>query len=91
MDIKLQHLWKVAVEEENLYKELSLLKNFYLLGFGPFFKDFLLEASALSLQPVRKHFSHGNSKKLSFIRQAMINTEKIISLTFSLLQISMIH
>ncbi|KAK7598176.1 hypothetical protein V9T40_006411 [Parthenolecanium corni] len=52
------HLWKVAVEEENLYKELSLLKNFYLLGFGPFFKDFLLEASALSLHTVRKHFSH---------------------------------
>ncbi len=51
------------MEEENLYEELQLLKNFYLLGFGSFFRDFLLEASALSLHSYKKHFSHGKFEK----------------------------
>ncbi|KAJ9585128.1 hypothetical protein L9F63_003080, partial [Diploptera punctata] len=74
-----QHLWKIAVEEADLFVQIKLLKDFFLLGRGELFLEFILQAS-----PILYHHYHVNQAFHIAARKILLNDEVVEKFRFIL-------
>ena len=58
-----QHLWKLAVEEAELFMQIKLMKDFFLLGRGELFLEFICQAS-----PVLQNAPVGTSTRGTLVQ-----------------------
>lgn len=61
----MQHLWKLAVEEAELFLQLKLMKDFFLLGRGELFLEFIQQASGILQNPPVSTSTRGESRGLT--------------------------
>ena len=55
----IQHLWTLVVEEADLYGQLRIMKDFFLLGRGELFLTFIDKAQLLLMAPPTITTQHG--------------------------------
>lgn len=60
--VLVQHLWKLAVEEAELFLQLKLMKDFFLLGRGELFLEFIRQAASILQNPPVSSSTRGESK-----------------------------
>jgi hypothetical protein len=63
----MQHLWKLAVEEAELFLQLKLMKDFFLLGRGELFLEFIKQAAGILQNPPVGTSTRGESRGLTLI------------------------
>jgi hypothetical protein len=63
----LQHLWKLAVEEAELFMQLKLMKDFFLLGRGELFLEFIQQAGNILQNPPISTSTKGKSRGLNLL------------------------
>jgi len=63
----MQHLWKLAVEEAELFSQLKLMKDFFLLGRGELFLEFIQQAAGILQNPPVSTSTRGESRGLTLI------------------------
>lgn len=66
--LSLQHLWKLAVEEAELFLQLKLMKDFFLLGRGELFLEFIQQADHILQNPPISTSTKGKSRGLNPLR-----------------------
>jgi gamma-tubulin complex component 4 len=59
-----QHLWELAVEEAELFLQLKLMKDFFLLGRGELFLEFIRQAGRILQNPAISTSARGGSREL---------------------------
>jgi gamma-tubulin complex component 4 len=62
-----QHLWKLAVEEAELFLQLKLMKDIFLLGRGELFLEFIHQAGRILQNPPISSSTRGESRMLKLM------------------------
>lgn len=80
-----EHLWKLAVEEAELFLQLKLMKDFFLLGRGELFLEFIQQAAGiLQNPPVSTSTRDVNQAFHIAARKILINDDTIEKFRFML-------
>ncbi|KAJ4427759.1 hypothetical protein ANN_25412 [Periplaneta americana] len=80
-----EHLWKFAVEEAELFQQLKLMKDFFLLGRGELFLEFIRKGSpVLQNSPVGTSTRDVNQAFHIAARKISINDDVIDKFSFTL-------
>lgn len=81
-----EHLWKLAVEEAELFLQLKLMKDFFLLGRGELFLEFIRQAAGiLQNPPISTSTRDVNQAFHIAARKILINDDTIDKFKFMLL------
>ncbi|PNF33640.1 hypothetical protein B7P43_G12931, partial [Cryptotermes secundus] len=80
-----EHLWKLAVEEAELFLQLKLMKDFFLLGRGELFLEFIQQADHILQNPrISTSTKAVNQAFHMAARKILINDDTINKFSFML-------
>ncbi|XP_067002486.1 gamma-tubulin complex component 4 [Anabrus simplex] len=74
-----EHLWQLAVDKDKLFLQLKLMKDFFLLGRGELFLEFIKQAAPVLAKPPCSTTSRDVNQALQIAaRKVFLNDESVL-------------